>query len=201
MTFPTFHLPHFTGIKTIGIALAALLAGEATSLVEGASNHPALVSGLVGGGVAVAIKLVDVWYENKKNQREAKLKETATADKVLEIEQQDKAEMRAEQQRIMREKELWWKQQNDRLKAVNYETGNRNHLAVNEIMRLHDIILGMQGAMIKAGLEVPEITFVPLTKVMMPVWEEETKMVVEAANAVHPSIHRTESDDTHATKS
>lgn len=168
-----FIYSQFATIKLAGIALASAIAGETVAVVDSANKYPAATATVAGVGAAVLIKLIDVWYDNKKNLREAKHKEHATADKVLELEQQEKRDLREGFRKLYAEKEQWWQRQNDRLKADAFEARQRNHLAVNEIMRLHTLLLGMQRTMILNNLTVPEITFIEMSKLMLPVWEDE----------------------------
>jgi hypothetical protein len=158
---------HIETMKVLGIIIAAWLAGEAAGAIDAATQHPAIISALVGGSIAIAIKLIDVWYESKKSKREGHLKEIATADKVLELEQADKQRLREEMRALSQEKELFYRQQIDRIKVELFDTRTSNHQAVNEVMRLYHIIIGLQRTMIENKLQVPEITFVPLTKFLI----------------------------------
>lgn len=183
---PLFVLQHIEGAKIIMIIALAWLAGEAADAV---SHNPAITGGIIGGAVALAIKLVDVWYENRKNQRESQQKEHATADKVLELEQADKQLLRDEFKRLSQEKEIFYKSQLDRLRAEIFEVRTANHLSVNEVMRLYHLILGLQEKLIKAGLEVPEITFVPLTKFLIANVDDDTAEHDRAKEFVEKSGH------------
>lgn len=172
----SFVLAHIEAMKIIVIVVAAWFAGEAAGLADA---HPAIISGLVGGLIAVSIKLIDVWFENKKNKRESQQKEHATADKVLELEQVDKQRLRDEMRALAAEKELFYKQQIDRVKVELFDVRASNHQAVNEVMRLYHIIIGLQRTMIENKLEVPEITFVPLTKFLIQSTDENSDGAAE----------------------
>ena len=167
----------YEGVKLGFICVLALFAGGLTELAEAANAHPAITSVLAGGFVALAVRFVDKWLEGRN-------KTIKTADKVLELEQQEKKELRDEHTKLMAAKEAWWNQQADRLKvemfairqqrrAERTEASEINHKAINELMRLQNIILGMQRSMVMAGLTVPEAAQIDLTKFMLPVWESE----------------------------
>src|SRR5882724_11821984 len=183
---PAFVLQHVEGAKIVMIIALAWLAGEAS---EAVAHNPAVTGGIIGGAVALLIKLLDVWYENRKNQRESQQKEHATADKVLELEQKDKEQLREEFKRLSQEKETFYKAQCDRLRAEVFEVRTTNHLMVNELMRLYHLILGLQEKMIKGGLEVPEITFVPLTKFIIANTDDDTDEHLKAKDIVAKSGH------------
>src|SRR5882672_12876554 len=53
---PLFVLQHIEGAKVVMIIALAWLAGEAS---EAVSHNPAVTGGIIGGAVALAIKLVD----------------------------------------------------------------------------------------------------------------------------------------------
>jgi hypothetical protein len=173
-----FILAHmFEGVKLAAILVAAFLAGSLAELSSVANNYPGTTAALAGGTVALLVKFVDKWLEGRN-------KTVKTADKVLELEHADKKALREEHQKLMAEKEAWWKTQNDRLKAEKFEIETRyrlnskesreiNHGAINELMRLHNLILGLQRMLVLNNLDVPEVAMIDLTKFMLPAWEQE----------------------------
>ncbi len=136
------------------LVIAVLAAAFATSLdiLEGVGEHPAITSILAGGTVALAIKFIDKYLDGRN-------KGVKTADKVLELEQQERKELRASHLLLMEEQKTWWHGQNTRLRAEIFDIWTRarrdriraektNHAAINEIMRLQHLVLGMQRTLI-----------------------------------------------------
>lgn len=167
----------YEGIKLGFICLLAFSATGLAGLVETANAHPAITSVLAGGFIALSVRFVDKWLEGRN-------KTIKTADKVLELEQAEKKALREEHAKLMGEKESWWKSQLDRERADHFAVKQRyelntkesreiNHKAINELMRLQNIILGMQRSMVMAGMEVPEAAHIDLTRFMLPTWEQQ----------------------------
>jgi hypothetical protein len=173
-----FILAHiFEGIRLCTVIVLAFLAGELVEITDTANKNPALTSILAGIIIALGVRFVEKWLEGRN-------KTIKTADKVLELEHEDKKELRTQHAKLMAEKEAWWIKQNDRLKADLFEVRTRsradrleadqiNHSAINELMRLQNIILGMQRSLVMNHIEVPEVAHLDLTKFMLPAWELE----------------------------
>jgi hypothetical protein len=100
---------------------------------------------------------------------------------VLEIETQEKTRLREEMHKLAEEKELFYKRQIDSVKTELFELRARNHLSVNEVMRLYNIILGLQRQMAAAHLPIEEIAFVPLTQLVISTVENEQHAAEEKA--------------------
>ncbi len=182
----------FEGIKLATVLVVAFFSGEATSLIDTAGKYPAFTSALAGIIVALGVRYIDKWLEGRN-------KTVQTADKVLELEHADKKELREEHGKLMAEKEAWWKLQNDRLKVEAFQErqGRReervvaqgiNHSAINELMRLQNIILGMQRTMVINNLTVPEVAHIDLTKFFLPVWEEERDENTNTDRTEEPTV-------------
>ncbi len=161
---------------------------QAAGLLEFFNAHPAVASAIVAGLVAFAVKFIDKWLDGRNktiNTADEVLKlEQADKQKQLEAEREERKTLKEEQRKLLEEKENWWKAVNDRLKAEHFdfkqyhrqrmtESREVNHAAVNELMRMQNIILGMQREMILAGLPVPAVTEIQLTRFMIPIWERE----------------------------
>lgn len=163
--------------KLLGILVLAFFAGEATEALDTINKYPGLTSALVGITIALGVRFIDKWIEGRN-------KTVKTADKVLELEHADKKELRDAHNLLMKEKETWWKLQKDRVEAELFEVRQHaradrvtaqqtNHAAINELMRLQNIVLGMQRIMVLNHLEIPEVAHIDLTKFMLPAWEDE----------------------------
>ena len=161
----------------LSVPLLALLFGEGVSVIDTANKNPAIASIIAGVLAAVIVKYVDKWLEGRN-------KTIKTGDKILELEHADKKELREKQEKLMAEKEAWYKSQLDRTNAEKFEANTRyrtnlkeareiNHAAINQIMSQQNIILGMQRTMLLKGLEIPEVSILELTKFMLPMWEQE----------------------------
>lgn len=194
-------------VQILGITVFGFLL-QAVGAMEFFNTHPAVASAMVAGAVAFAVKFIDKWLDGRN-------KTITTADKVLELEKADKQKqleteredrriLKEEQAKLLAEKETWWKAVNDRIKAEHFETKQHyrvmmresreiNHAAVNELMRMQNIILGMQRTMILAGLEVPEVSEIQLTKYMIPVWEQEKE---DNEHEQHKTMDTTEQPNT-----
>lgn len=173
-----FLLSHmYEGIKVGFICVLAFFAGGLTEIVDTANAHPAITSVLAGGFIAVGVRFVDKWLEGRN-------KNIKTADKVLELEHAEKKELREAHAKLIAEKEAWWKLQLDRVNADLFsvrqkartermEASQINHKAINELMRLQNLILGMQRTLVMNNLDVPKEAYIDLTRFMLPVWEDE----------------------------
>jgi uncharacterized membrane protein YhiD involved in acid resistance len=168
----TFEVVRLTTICLVAIVLTTL-----ADLTEIASLHPALTATLAGVLTAYGVKYIEKWADGRN-------KSIKTADKVLELEHADKKELREQHAKLMAEKEAWWKLQNDRTLAEKQdieqharlhrrEARETNRAAVNELMRLHNIILTQQRTLVMNGLPVPEMKDINLTQFMLPTWESE----------------------------
>jgi hypothetical protein len=173
------YISHHAGqAKTVFIVCMAYAAGDAATLVDEGSKHPALISAMVGGSIALLIKLVDVWYDNRKNQREARQKSVASADKVLEIETQEKRELRISMNRLRSQERLFWQEQTLNAKAESFEARSRAHRFGGEVMRLQSIILGLQNVMAGADppLAIPTITLTEYSVLMYGTPEQQAEI-------------------------
>lgn len=182
----------FEVVKLATVLVVAFIAGEVTELVDTATKYPAITSALAGVIVALGVRFVDKWLEGRN-------KTITTADKVLELEHADKKELREAHERLITEKESWWKLQTDRAKAEAFQErqGRReervvaqaiNHSAINELMRLQNIILGMQRTLVINHLEIPEVAHIDLTKFFLPAWEEERDDNTDTNTTKEPSV-------------
>lgn len=161
-----FIFSHLAAFKTLGLIAISAIAGETVSAWEATTKHPAIISALVGGSVALFIKLIDVWYENRKTERTARKNQTVTADKVLEIETVEKRELREEMRRVRNEEKQLAAERLAISQAETFEARQRAHRFGNEVMKLQSLIIGLQNSMHANNIPIPEITFTPYHDLM-----------------------------------
>lgn len=143
---------HIGAIKAFAIMVASALVGAALWLLQGATGSGSatrtiITSLLSGGGVALLIKLIDVMLARQRERKEGRKEKIASADRVLEIENEEKEQIRVEARRLRREAQQI---SNEKLlfsKAQEFEARARAHRFGGEVMRLQNIIIGLQSTM------------------------------------------------------
>jgi hypothetical protein len=185
-----FIISHATAAKVGVVMVVAALAGEADAVINGANAHPALISGLVGGIVALLIKLIDKQIETRKRT-------VASADKVLEIETAEKREIREEARRLRREAQQLGDEKLLLSKAETFEARARAHRLGSEVMRLQNIVLGLQNTMAGAQppIPIPQITFTEYSVLMFGT-DEQQKELQEQISRLQEQMRRDEDGDT-----
>lgn len=182
MVFNQIYFHNATAIKLAVVMLVAAIAGEFDALANGANSHPALISGLVGGVVALLIKLIDKQIEIRKRT-------TASADKVLEIETAEKKEIRDEARRLRKEAQQLADEKLLLSKAETFEARARAHRLGSEVMKLQNIVLGLQNTMAAHQVPIPEITFTEYSVLMFGT-DEQQKELTDQINRLHEQMTR-----------
>ena len=190
---------HVGGVKLFGTISISAIFGVVLEIITGTTPqmHPALVSAVVGGAVAVVIKLIDLMWDNRKTKKQAKEKEHVTADKVLEIEQQDKRELREGMKALHAQELEFWQRQCTEHEGDARDARTRAHSAVTQLISLQNHVLTLQQKLAAAGVEIPPFTFTPYTELMMTHLNkhgvDESNRVFAEREKERNNVHQTQS--------
>lgn len=157
-------------IKFAAIFVIAGTLGEISVLMfQRILTEPVTVSALVGLVVALGTKIAEIWWTNRKEKRES-IKD------VLGIETEEKKQLRIEMNKLRAEEKQFANEQLVISKAETFEARMRAHRTANEVMRLQNIILGLQHKIAEHGLEIPEISFTPYHDLLFGTTTEQKEL-------------------------
>jgi Asp-tRNA(Asn)/Glu-tRNA(Gln) amidotransferase C subunit len=124
-------------VVTIASAIGGqFFVGQAMPGQNNLLNQPAVIAGLVGGFVAICVKLMDVWWDARKAKREGQKKEVVSADKVAELSKSEREELRAGMKELHAREVAALKEQQARELAIIKEANARELIFVKEQLQL-----------------------------------------------------------------
>lgn len=191
-------------IKLLAIIVLATGVGElvpkplAQASAANIFQHPAVVAGIVGGTVAILMKLADMWWDARKQRNASSQREVISADKVAELSKAERAELREGMAALHAKELLFWQQQlqanNLKLAAsrmAEAEARIVGHTIIREVMKLQSYIISVM-ALVPRGVKVPPIQFRDYNQLVKNAREEieAAKREIRESGEIHVTFNQ-----------
>lgn len=168
-------------MKLLAIIVLAAGAGEAVPAQPSTSilQHPAVIAGLVGGVMALLMKLVDMWWQARQARNTARQRELPTADRVAELSKEERQELREGMAALHAREIGFWQMQlaatNQKLAAsrmAEAESRIAAHTVNREVMRLQRYAMKLLALIPPGTTDVPQLEFRDYEELMAAAHEE-----------------------------